>query len=266
MNIATGRGPAKIDAERRIHPKKTPRSPAAARTACDFELATARLDERRLQDFSAGHVFRSPLSAEPRGEAYRESCMAVGPVARGPGPIDPDTPWRGTLGSSHRLRANRTAASRSQTRLPARYRSERTRFYDAIGQCTAEVGAGARNAERPRGFLLRSRPVPIRRTPPPPVHMIPLDERRVETCLTRMDMCKHEPRCPTADSADGEAARLRASHPQQGWSVLCNGLLNFEDTGGIRPNGTIIPPHRPAAVSGVSGRSLRARNSPSRPA
>jgi hypothetical protein len=58
-------------------------------------------------------------------------------------------------------------------------------------------------------------------------------------------MCQHQPSCPTADSADREAALPVAHHPEQGWSLLCNGVLLFEDTGELLPNGTIIAPHRP---------------------
>lgn len=66
-----------------------------------------------------------------------------------------------------------------------------------------------------------------------------------EVCLKRMNMCQHEPACPTADSADREAARPVAYHPEQGWGLLCNGVLLFEDTGELLPNGEIIAPHRP---------------------
>ncbi|WP_353946974.1 DUF5999 family protein [Streptomyces sp. HUAS MG91] len=58
-------------------------------------------------------------------------------------------------------------------------------------------------------------------------------------------MCQHQRPCPTADSADREAALPVAHHPEQGWSLLCNGVLLFEDTGELLPNGTIIAPHRP---------------------
>nr|WP_198959869.1 DUF5999 family protein [Streptomyces sp. CB02058] len=58
-------------------------------------------------------------------------------------------------------------------------------------------------------------------------------------------MCQHQPPCPTADSNDREAARLMAHHPEQGWSLLCNGVLLFEDTGELLPDGQIIAPHRP---------------------
>lgn len=40
-----------------------------------------------------------------------------------------------------------------------------------------------------------------------------------------------------------------ASHP--GWSLLCNGVLLFEDTGELLPTGQIIAPHRPAPVYDV---------------
>lgn len=40
-----------------------------------------------------------------------------------------------------------------------------------------------------------------------------------------------------------------AHHPEQGWSLLCNGVLLFEDTGELLPNGQIIAPHRPLDVA-----------------
>ena len=39
-----------------------------------------------------------------------------------------------------------------------------------------------------------------------------------------------------------------AHHPEQGWSLLCNGVLLFEDTGELLPDGRIIAPHRPLAM------------------
>jgi hypothetical protein len=36
-----------------------------------------------------------------------------------------------------------------------------------------------------------------------------------------------------------------AHHPEQGWGLLCNGVLLFEDTGELLPNGQIIAPSRP---------------------
>lgn len=60
-------------------------------------------------------------------------------------------------------------------------------------------------------------------------------------------MCQHQPPCPSADSSDREAAHPVAHHPEQGWSLLCNGVLLFEDTGELLPDGKIIAPHRPQA-------------------
>ena len=42
-----------------------------------------------------------------------------------------------------------------------------------------------------------------------------------------------------------------AHHPEQGWSLLCNGVLLFEDTGELLPDGRIIAPHRPLAGAQV---------------
>ncbi|MEU0031711.1 DUF5999 family protein [Streptomyces sp. NPDC006335] len=57
--------------------------------------------------------------------------------------------------------------------------------------------------------------------------------------------CTHTPSCPPATSPAREAAQRVVSHPEQGWSRLCNGLLVFEDTGELLPDGRIIAPHRP---------------------
>jgi hypothetical protein len=56
--------------------------------------------------------------------------------------------------------------------------------------------------------------------------------------------CPHEPPCPRADAPDCEAACVVAAHPEQGWSLLCNGVVVFEDTGDLLPDGRIIAPHR----------------------
>jgi len=62
---------------------------------------------------------------------------------------------------------------------------------------------------------------------------------------TPSTMCQHHPQCPAADCSDREAACTVAHHPEQGWSLLCNGVLLFEDTGELLPDGRIIAPHRP---------------------
>ncbi|MFD3762086.1 DUF5999 family protein [Streptomyces sp. NPDC058622] len=62
-------------------------------------------------------------------------------------------------------------------------------------------------------------------------------------------MCKHTPKCPTAASPDREAAQVVAAHPVQGWSLLCNALVVFEDTGELLPDGQAVAPHRPFATA-----------------
>ena len=57
-------------------------------------------------------------------------------------------------------------------------------------------------------------------------------------------MCPHLPECPSADRPDRDAARSVASHPEQGWSLLCNGVIVFDDLGEILPGGRMVPPHR----------------------
>ncbi|WP_213454706.1 DUF5999 family protein [Rhizomonospora bruguierae] len=57
-------------------------------------------------------------------------------------------------------------------------------------------------------------------------------------------MCTHLPPCPSADAVDREAARVITAVPEQGWSLLCNGVIAFEDTGELLPDGSCIEPHR----------------------
>ncbi|MGW9438648.1 DUF5999 family protein [Streptomyces sp. NPDC055607] len=63
-------------------------------------------------------------------------------------------------------------------------------------------------------------------------------------------MCTHQPPCPEAHAADHEAARLTTHHPEQGWGRRCNGVVSFEDTGELLPDGQIIAPHRPSRTFG----------------
>lgn len=57
--------------------------------------------------------------------------------------------------------------------------------------------------------------------------------------------CQHSVLCPPADSTDREAAAVLVARPEQGWSLLCNGLIVFDDTGDLLPDGRIVAPHRP---------------------
>jgi uncharacterized protein DUF5999 len=60
----------------------------------------------------------------------------------------------------------------------------------------------------------------------------------------RYPMCQHQHPCPSADAVDREAARIVSTCREQGWSLLCNGVIVFDDTGEILPDGTMIEPHR----------------------
>ncbi len=56
--------------------------------------------------------------------------------------------------------------------------------------------------------------------------------------------CAHTPRCPTVERSECDAARVLAGHPEQGWSLLCNGVIMFDDTGELLPDGSVVVPHR----------------------
>nr|WP_236055823.1 DUF5999 family protein [Streptomyces sabulosicollis] len=57
-------------------------------------------------------------------------------------------------------------------------------------------------------------------------------------------MCLHQPPCPPADAPDHDSARPVVSHPEQGWSLLCNGVVIFADTGALLPDGRAVPAPR----------------------
>jgi hypothetical protein len=71
-------------------------------------------------------------------------------------------------------------------------------------------------------------------------------------------MCDHIPQCPDPGSPDRDAARVVITHPEQGWSLLCNGVVVFDDTGQLLPNGVALAPHGPMQ----SGPVLVAHGSP----
>jgi hypothetical protein len=52
-------------------------------------------------------------------------------------------------------------------------------------------------------------------------------------------MCTHDPACPAADAIDWWAARNIAEHPDQGWTLLCNGAFVFDDHGALLPDGRV---------------------------
>ncbi|MDT9695157.1 DUF5999 family protein [Streptomyces sp. P17] len=40
------------------------------------------------------------------------------------------------------------------------------------------------------------------------------------------------------------APRVVAAHPEQGWSLLCDGTIVFDDSGELLPDGRVVTPHR----------------------
>lgn len=62
--------------------------------------------------------------------------------------------------------------------------------------------------------------------------------------MVPVQACPHRPRCPDAQAADRSRARAVANHPEQGWSLLCNGVVWFDDGGALLPGGTAVPPAR----------------------
>ncbi|MFI7349656.1 DUF5999 family protein [Streptomyces sp. NPDC049936] len=64
-------------------------------------------------------------------------------------------------------------------------------------------------------------------------------------------MCTHRSSCPAADSpatdaaaTDAVVAHIVAAHPEQGWNLLCDGTIVFDDTGELRPDGRVVSPCR----------------------
>jgi hypothetical protein len=55
-------------------------------------------------------------------------------------------------------------------------------------------------------------------------------------------MCSHHPQCPPAGTPGHATARPRISHHEQGWTLLCNGVVVFDDTGELLPDGRAVAP------------------------
>ena len=55
-------------------------------------------------------------------------------------------------------------------------------------------------------------------------------------------MCIHQPSCPPASAPDRDAARVVRARPEQGWSLLCNGVIAFDDGGDLLPDGLALRP------------------------
>jgi hypothetical protein len=69
-----------------------------------------------------------------------------------------------------------------------------------------------------------------------------LSASRITVHLPEAEMCQHQPRCPDIRAPGHQAARVVASHPEQCRSLLCNGVLLFDDAGELLPDGRAVPP------------------------
>jgi hypothetical protein len=54
-------------------------------------------------------------------------------------------------------------------------------------------------------------------------------------------MCSHQ---HSSRAAGPDVPHIVAFHPEQGWSLLCDGAIVFDDTGELRPDGRAVAPHR----------------------
>ncbi|MGX9884583.1 DUF5999 family protein [Streptomyces sp. NPDC002276] len=54
-------------------------------------------------------------------------------------------------------------------------------------------------------------------------------------------MCSHQSSCPVTDT---DTAHVVSAHPEQGWTLLCDGAIVFDDSGLLLPDGRIVAPHR----------------------
>lgn len=54
-------------------------------------------------------------------------------------------------------------------------------------------------------------------------------------------MCHHPHPCPDVTSDARDLAAVIASRPEQGWRLLCNGVVLFDDDGALLPDGSAVP-------------------------
>jgi hypothetical protein len=79
-------------------------------------------------------------------------------------------------------------------------------------------------------------------------------QRTARTLAAGPRTCHHFPPCPSAAAPGRHAARTVATHPEQGWSLLCNGVVLFDDNGELPPSRVPKPSgsgplHQPEAYS-----------------
>ncbi|MFD9433011.1 DUF5999 family protein [Streptomyces sp. NPDC060002] len=60
-------------------------------------------------------------------------------------------------------------------------------------------------------------------------------------------MCSHQLPSASADAHPAHLAHIVAAHPEQGWNLLCDGTIVFDDSGELLPDGRVVDPHRVTA-------------------
>ena len=64
-------------------------------------------------------------------------------------------------------------------------------------------------------------------------------------------MCAHPHPCPAAAADDRVLAEAVSRHPEQGWTLLCNGVVVFDDDGELLPDGQVVLT-RPWSLAGAA--------------
>ncbi|MDQ0584013.1 DUF5999 family protein [Streptomyces rishiriensis] len=60
-------------------------------------------------------------------------------------------------------------------------------------------------------------------------------------------MCSHQLPSASADARTVHLAHIVAAHPEQGWYLMCDGTIAFDDSGELLPDGRSVAPHRVTA-------------------
>ncbi|GLW67142.1 hypothetical protein Arub01_53850 [Actinomadura rubrobrunea] len=82
--------------------------------------------------------------------------------------------------------------------------------------------------------------------------MLPVSEMRgFQRAPRGFIMCEHWPPCPPATAPEHGSARLVAYHPEQGWGLLCNGVVIFDDGGELPPGDRLVSLSRLQAAAPV---------------
>jgi hypothetical protein len=64
-------------------------------------------------------------------------------------------------------------------------------------------------------------------------------------------MCAHVSACPSPTADDRVLAVPVSQHPEQGWTLLCNGVVVFDDDGELLPDGQVVLT-RPWTLAGAT--------------